>query len=275
MKAYRIKDWDEHYETSESKKIKNLRWVAVPVKHSGKSFRRIMAMKNGSDIFSCFILIIQVAALMPQRGLLVDRDGPLTPEDLYFKTGMPEAKFKMAMEALSSKKIGWMELVECETPVFPEENGNLPEQPDDIPEHPDELGDQPEKSCLQDRTGQDTTLPHNTQQNTTTHATRFDAWYSVYPRRQAKGAAKKAFVSAMKSLTPRYESEEAAFEWLLAITRQFAESPKGRGDYVPYPATWLNAANYDDDTERWKESQNGKHGKDHPGVRDAGDEAPF
>ena len=122
---YSIKDWDALYENHDSRKLKRLNWVLIPNKHDGKSYRRIIQMKDGVEIFAAWILILQVASKCQERGILADKDGPLTPEDLALKTGVKESLFKKALSALSDNNIGWMSATD-----LPASPGNLPESPD-------------------------------------------------------------------------------------------------------------------------------------------------
>lgn len=112
--AYRIKDWDRLFEIAQSRRYKNLQWVAIPNKHDGKGFRRIARHPKNCDIFTAWILMLQVASRQDERGLLVDGDGPLTAEDLADKTGYPEPIFKLAFDVLSGPKIDWLEKVNSE-----------------------------------------------------------------------------------------------------------------------------------------------------------------
>lgn len=111
MKTYRIKDWDKHYEISQSRKYKNMRWVAVPNKHDGKGYRRITKHPRGAEIFTAWVLIVEVASKMEVRGLLKDADGPLTPQDLSDKTGFNAEIFSLAFEVLTQPRFGWIEVV--------------------------------------------------------------------------------------------------------------------------------------------------------------------
>jgi hypothetical protein len=115
VKAYRIKDWDRHFEVAQSraavKRLKSPRWIALPVKHDGKGLRRIAAHPRGAEIFAAWVLIVQVAAKMQVRGLLVDDSEPLDAEDMHFKTGFPVQIFEIAFDFLSHKKVAWLEVV--------------------------------------------------------------------------------------------------------------------------------------------------------------------
>lgn len=106
--TYRIKDWDAHFETAESRKLNKTRWVPMPTKQDGKGYRRIAQHEDSVAIFCAWNLIVQVASKMPTRGLLVDEDGPLDADDLSVKTGFPAAIFATALNVLASDRIGWM-----------------------------------------------------------------------------------------------------------------------------------------------------------------------
>ena len=111
MITYRIKNWDDHFECAQSRKCIRMFWVAVPNKHDGKGFRRLLRHENFADIFAAWILIVQVASKQDKRGVLADRDGPFTAEDLSDCTGFSAEKFEMAFSVLTQKKIGWLEMI--------------------------------------------------------------------------------------------------------------------------------------------------------------------
>jgi hypothetical protein len=109
MKAYRIKDWDEIYENNRSRTVKECRWVAIPNRHDGEGFKRVMRHDRASDIFTAFVLILQVASRCQPRGSLV-RDGrPHDADSLALKTSGRREWFEIALEVLSAPDIGWIE----------------------------------------------------------------------------------------------------------------------------------------------------------------------
>lgn len=122
----KIKNWDSLYETHETRKLKRLNWVPIPNRHDGAGFRRVAARKDSCEIFSAWILLLQIASKSPERGILPD-----SPGDAAFKTGYPERIFSKAYDVLSSKEIGWIEtcgnLIKIETSGdFPDTAGELP-----------------------------------------------------------------------------------------------------------------------------------------------------
>jgi hypothetical protein len=119
MKLYRIKGWDKHYEKSQTRKVENAQWVPIPVSHDGKRFRRLMAMRDGPAIYGAWVLILQIAAKCPERGVLKDDDGPLTAEDMAIQTGCPQSAFERAIEVLSSQRVGWILVADWECDARP------------------------------------------------------------------------------------------------------------------------------------------------------------
>jgi len=82
--------------------------------------------------------------------------------------------------------------------------------------------------------------------------TSFDIWWAIYPRKAAKGDARKAWPKAVAEIQRRDGStKDAAESWLIAFTSEFSKSPKATGGYCPYPATWLNSERFSDDPSVW------------------------
>jgi hypothetical protein len=86
----------------------------------------------------------------------------------------------------------------------------------------------------------------------------FEDWWQHYPRRVQKGAASKAFRAALK---------RADLATIMESTVAFAKSPKGKGEFCPYPATWLNQDRWADDPAEWQDarqaSNNGQSADDY------------
>ena len=143
MTTYRIRGWDEHYETSESRKVKGpLKWVAMPTKHDGKTFRRVMRHDPSGALYGAWCLIVQVAAKCHVRGTLADGDGPLTPRDIADKTDLSADVVQQALAVFSSAPIRWLEPVDssgnplafAESPAAPLESQRAPVLQDMTPQ---------------------------------------------------------------------------------------------------------------------------------------------
>ena len=77
---------------------------------------------------------------------------------------------------------------------------------------------------------------------------RFEHWYSTYPRKVAKGQARKAF----EKLNP---DEDLVAKMIAAVEAQKVarEKASASGEWVPewkHPATWLNAESWEDEVDQ-------------------------
>lgn len=72
----------------------------------------------------------------------------------------------------------------------------------------------------------------------------FDVFWEAYPKKMAKGQAKKAWAKAIKS-------EDA--QTIIDATVDYAICQKGKDkQFIPYPASWLNAERWKDEPEEQK-----------------------
>jgi hypothetical protein len=116
MKIYRIKDWNEHFENDRSRSRKSCSFVCVPNKQHGMGFCRIMAEKDGAAIYGIWHLILGACSqqLSPRNGwLTADGDQAGSPwgvDDLALKFRRPETEISRALNVLSSKSVGWIEV---------------------------------------------------------------------------------------------------------------------------------------------------------------------
>lgn len=66
----------------------------------------------------------------------------------------------------------------------------------------------------------------------------FDRWYDAYPRKVAKGQARKAWPAAVK--------KAGGVERLIEAARRYAARPDLDPKFIPHPATWLNGERWED-----------------------------
>ncbi len=125
---YSVHNWDVHYENSESRKVKTCRYVCTPNKHDGRGYGRMMAHPESERLFAAWNAIIQVASKMPSRGILKDQDGPLTPQDMAFKTRLKAETFQIAFSFFSDQSMGWMDK-SSEISQSPEISGDAGKNP--------------------------------------------------------------------------------------------------------------------------------------------------
>lgn len=92
-----------------------------------------------------------------------------------------------------------------------------------------------------------TTTPNNSHlqsKSTAIAASVFEDFWAIYPRKEGKGAARKALPKALKIV----EADE-----LLAVVRSFAVRMAGTEPrFIPFPATWLNQERWADEVSDQK-----------------------
>jgi hypothetical protein len=82
----------------------------------------------------------------------------------------------------------------------------------------------------------------NTKKKKAGYGEDFERFWKAYPRKKAKGQAHRAWTKTKGNRPPLAE--------LLEIVTRQANSPdwlRDGGQYIPYPATWLNGASWDDE----------------------------
>lgn len=110
MKFYRIKDWATLYENNRSRRVTDLSWVPIPNRHDGECYSLIMAHPRSSEIFTAWILMLQVASRCHPRGILVrDNGNAHTAETLAIKTRGKREWFELALEFLIAET-DWLQV---------------------------------------------------------------------------------------------------------------------------------------------------------------------
>lgn len=66
----------------------------------------------------------------------------------------------------------------------------------------------------------------------------FDSFWAIYPRRQGKGEARKAFAKARKKV---------ALGSIIDGATRFRDDPNREDEFTPHATTWLNQERWDDD----------------------------
>lgn len=74
----------------------------------------------------------------------------------------------------------------------------------------------------------------------------FDAFWAVYPRKKCKDAARRKFETRVKD-------EDTFSAIMAALNTQLPDMLKGDPKFIPHPATWLNAGQWQDEPDLFKE----------------------
>ena len=147
--TYYIPAWNKTFEKAQTRKIKSpMPWVAMPTDHQSREYRRILRYQSAPSVLGVWCMVVQLAARMPDRGILADSHGPLDIEDIADEIGFDPAIIEQAFEVLTSPKIKWLQIkgVKDATTTLPPDyqrsGGSLEAQ----------------NTTEQNRTGQDRTL---------------------------------------------------------------------------------------------------------------------
>ena len=114
MKLYKIRLWNELYENSRSRAVSSLNWVSIPNRHDGETFTNIMSQKNGAEIYTGWILMVQIASKCTPRGTLIKGSGvPHDAKSLSVKCRADVRWIAAAIDYLEHHS-DWLEVVEIQ-----------------------------------------------------------------------------------------------------------------------------------------------------------------
>lgn len=222
--TYSIANWDEQFENASSRKLKVLGWVPIPNGHDSTAYCRLMNRKDGPEIFTAWILLVQLASRCHDRGVLASNDGrPYQASEIALKTRAPEKLFIKGLPELVA--MGW---VEAEG-----ESG----------ESANASGESANASGGGGRIAAGNRTEEKEQKRIELPTQKWRDIYNLYPRKVSPVAAEKAIRKALTIKTPEYlrEAVVAYSKAVKAVDKKF----------IPYPASWFNAGCYDDDRSEW------------------------
>lgn len=110
--VYCIRNWDQHFETRASRKHQRpFAKVSITTSLDGLVLRRLLSHPQGAAAYGVWVLLLQIAAKLPHRGILADQSGCYSAADLSLLTGIPESQMAAALELLCSPRIELLELI--------------------------------------------------------------------------------------------------------------------------------------------------------------------
>lgn len=113
--VYRVRDWDDKFETRGTRRHQcPFHRITISTSLDSLVLRRLLSAPDGATAYGVWILLLQIAAKAPQRGVLADQTGAYTAADLALLTGIPESQVQSALELLCQPRIGLLELVSHE-----------------------------------------------------------------------------------------------------------------------------------------------------------------
>lgn len=142
MTVYRIAKWESVFERAESRKLKQLTWIAMPVGLTSHGYQSLLD-EFGDDaaaIYGAWCSLTAVAAGCVFRGILCSGRGiPLTLPRLSRMTGFEASLYARLEQWALRRDIGWLEVVsDDELREIIEENGGFYEENSISGESPDD-----------------------------------------------------------------------------------------------------------------------------------------
>lgn len=109
----RVARWSEVFETAESRRHRQLVWIAQPVKLNSSGYLALVTRFKGlqrAAVYGAWCALLKAAAIAPRRGVLASSEGvPYTPEILELITHMPVEAFELLIPW--AENVGWLERV--------------------------------------------------------------------------------------------------------------------------------------------------------------------
>lgn len=128
---YRVADWHENFETSETKKLKVLKWVPLPNKQDGDGYTLLLDHEKGPAHFGCWTAMLQLASKCELRGSFLRKIGaawvPHDADSISRITRMPKSLVLTTVKRLL--EIGWLEELSAFPATSPEKTAAPPGEP--------------------------------------------------------------------------------------------------------------------------------------------------
>lgn len=113
MKVYRIKDWDETFESAKSRGYNQKSHSYIPNKH-GVGYVRMLQQPDGPGLYGAWIALVHLVSKhpKPRQGYLTDTGGvhgvPYTVDDIASITRFPAPIVERMIDFCSSQACGWL-----------------------------------------------------------------------------------------------------------------------------------------------------------------------
>lgn len=251
----RVFDWNKNFETPESRKLKFLKWVAVPNKTDGEGYTALIDHENGPSHLGAWYAIVETASRQDPRGTLprgIPADFTGICRSLGRISRLPSRIFEEAIPRLI--EIGWIECIHEDTEI----SVNLRENPAIPAAHN-------RNKTVQDKTEHDKNQKHvadatfalsppenppSSVRSVVPAGPTFDDWWKVWWNKTAKADAQKAW----KAISTQFGAQ-FLIDACVADRQRFEGTPSWDWRANLHPATWLRGARWED---QLPPSSNGK-----------------
>lgn len=247
FKVLRVKDWNEMFESAKSRTYKIKCQAYMPNKF-GLGYRRLVAHPNGPALYGAWCAVVCLLSRMssPREGYLTDTGRasgyPLSALDVSLLVSMPEQIIAEMLSVCVSQAVGWLVVTSVKDTTRIPQGYHADTLPYPLP-HQSLTKPNKEEAPLPPASASPPCASSAASENRTSGnghfpEAEFGLFWTAYPRKTAKQAARKAFAKAVKVVN---------IDAMLAAVRAHAASRQWRDGVIPHAATWLNQARWDDD----------------------------
>lgn len=108
---YRIKDWDRHFESSETRKVKEFpKFVPMPNRFDSAGYAAFMSHAEAERLYGAWVVVVSVASRCRPRGTLIRGDGkPHTAQTLAAISRFKAKTFETLFSHATSEEVDWIE----------------------------------------------------------------------------------------------------------------------------------------------------------------------
>jgi len=261
---YQVIGWDEYFEGAKTKTYNNKTTCCMPCKH-GLGYKRLIRHKHGPALFGAWCALVQILSRHPKKrqGYLTDTgvppsiEGgnsdicgvPYTAEDISILSDIPVEIVQEMLDMCSSESVGWLVVttltdtgrisediaVSVQYPLNSNLNSNSNSNSNSKADsdHEDTSAERKKRKKPRSASSQELMV--------------FEEFYGVYPRKQGRADALKAFLQQIdKGVLPDIE----AIKKYLADKVTIGDWVGLERKFIPLPGSWLRG-------ERWSDEVGG------------------
>ena len=123
-KAYHIRQWDNVYETAQTRQVRTLTYFSKPNKLVGEGLGHMLNQADGLALYGTWTFLEVLASTAPTewRGWLIRNGTPMDATRMSALTRIPVADLQRALDFFSTAPMDWLELLDWQG----EKQGKLP-----------------------------------------------------------------------------------------------------------------------------------------------------
>jgi hypothetical protein len=255
--AYRIRDWNKHFENNRTRDLKRMEWIPVPNKMDGSGYRELVDHENGAAHLGAWYALLEISSRQKTRGTIPQEsaaDRGDIPQDLAATcrcvsriSGLRSQVFIEAIPRLL--QIGWLEeLQNDEKEVVTKIPHNPAGKCDTVPTRAREWNGMEwngKEETLGASAPAETLFPADPPspvRSAVPAAPTFDDWWKVWWNHTAKAKTQKLWPVKAKQHGAQFLIDAA-----IADRQRWEPTTAWEWRSQLHPTTWLNGKRWEDE----------------------------